>query len=77
MRRISDTMARLAAAAANQAATSRQKPTTLSSLDDFGSNPGELMAYTHIPCELGSEAPLVVVLHGCTQSAGGYDAASG
>lgn len=77
MRRMSDTIARLAAVAANQAATGRHEPTTLRALNDFGSNPGELQAYTHIPSDLGSQAALVVVLHGCTQSASGYDTASG
>jgi len=74
---MSDTIARLAAAATAPASTGHHAPTALRALDDFGSNPGELKAYTHIPRNLGPEAALVVVLHGCTQSAGGYDTASG
>ena len=35
----------------------------------FGSNPGALEMYEHVPASLPSGAPLVVVLHGCTQSA--------
>jgi poly(hydroxyalkanoate) depolymerase family esterase len=44
---------------------------------DFGSNPGALEAYSYIPRSLPAGAPLIVVLHGCTQSASGYDRAAG
>jgi poly(hydroxyalkanoate) depolymerase family esterase len=43
----------------------------------FGLNPGALRMLTHIPADLPRGAPLVVVLHGCTQSAGAYAAAAG
>jgi poly(hydroxyalkanoate) depolymerase family esterase len=43
----------------------------------FGSNPGSLGAKLHIPASLPSGAGLVVVLHGCTQTAATYDHASG
>jgi poly(hydroxyalkanoate) depolymerase family esterase len=43
----------------------------------FGSNPGQLRASIYVPESAGREAPLVVVLHGCTQSAAGYDESSG
>ena len=43
----------------------------------FGTNPGRLKARTYIPRSLRAEAPLVVVLHGCTQSASGYDRGAG
>ena len=43
----------------------------------FGSNPGQLQARTFVPADLPSGAPLVVVLHGCTQNAGVYDIGSG
>jgi poly(hydroxyalkanoate) depolymerase family esterase len=43
----------------------------------FGSNPGELKMYTHLPEGLPANAPLVVVLHGCTQSAASYNKGSG
>ncbi|HEX8414713.1 MAG TPA: PHB depolymerase family esterase, partial [Sphingomicrobium sp.] len=45
----------------------------LSSFQDFGSNPGALEARAYVPKALRSGAPLVVVLHGCTQTASGYD----
>ena len=35
----------------------------------FGSNPGALKAYEYIPAGLPANAPLVVVMHGCTQTA--------
>jgi poly(hydroxyalkanoate) depolymerase family esterase len=49
----------------------------LTELRDFGSNPGELRALHHVPANLPPGAPLVVVLHGCTQTAAGYDRNSG
>lgn len=49
----------------------------LSSLTDFGSNPGALKARSYLPEDLPKGAPLVVVLHGCTQNAAAYDHGSG
>lgn len=49
----------------------------LQSLTDFGSNPGDLLARTFFPPDLPESAPLVVVLHGCTQDAERYDHQSG
>lgn len=40
-------------------------------------NPGGLRMLTFVPDRLAPGAPLVVVLHGCTQTAGGYDLAAG
>ncbi|MDF2115117.1 PHB depolymerase family esterase [Roseiarcaceae bacterium H3SJ34-1] len=50
----------------------------LTPFSGFGSNPGALKAYSYVPPhrEL-RRAPLVVVLHGCTQTAAGYDHGSG
>jgi len=76
MRGISDTIARLNAAAARAGVTG-QPVTSLRPLTGLGSNPGGLAGYLHIPDNLPAAAPLVVVLHGCTQTAAGYDAASG
>ena len=42
-----------------------------------GSNPGALKMLTYAPPGLPPGAPLVVVLHGCTQNAGAYDHGSG
>ena len=44
---------------------------------DFGSNPGALRMLVHLPENLPSRAPLVVVLHGCTQRAAVFDRNSG
>jgi poly(hydroxyalkanoate) depolymerase family esterase len=43
----------------------------------FGSNPGELRMFTYVPKNLPDSAPLVVLLHGGTQSAASYDQGSG
>src|SRR5215218_3425216 len=48
----------------------------LTQVTGFGSNPGNLLMYTYAPRALSSgAAPLVVVLHGCTQSAADVEAA--
>ncbi|MFB7512655.1 PHB depolymerase family esterase [Streptomyces sp. NPDC056144] len=49
----------------------------LTQITGFGSNPGHLSMYTYAPDGLPSGAPLVVALHGCTQSASDYYANSG
>lgn len=48
----------------------------LRSLSAVGSNPGALGGWSYVPDGTG-EMALVVVLHGCTQTAAGYDAGSG
>lgn len=79
LRTLSDTISRLSALRgqhgveiANLGSADR-----LSTLADFGTNPGRLKARYYVPADLPAGAPLVVVLHGCTQSAGGYDHRSG
>ena len=49
----------------------------LNEVGGFGSNPGGLRMLTYVPPGLPPHAPLVVVLHGCTQTAAGYDAGAG
>jgi poly(hydroxyalkanoate) depolymerase family esterase len=49
----------------------------LHEVSGFGSNPGELKMCTYLPEGLPANAPLVVVLHGCTQSAASYNKGSG
>lgn len=44
---------------------------------DFGSNPGQLRMLTYVPDQLPTAAPLVVLLHGCTQSGGSFDKGTG
>ncbi len=43
----------------------------------FGANPGNLRMLRYLPPGLRPGAPLVVVLHGCTQTAAGYDHGAG
>ena len=78
MTKLSATIAKLAAmrgvraAPANAVGASR-----LRNLEGFGANPGALVARIHVPSQLGKKPALVVVLHGCTQTADGYDHGSG
>ncbi|MFJ8648625.1 alpha/beta hydrolase family esterase [Streptomyces sp. NPDC093546] len=50
---------------------------TLTPVTGFGSNPGQLSMYVHRPATLPAAPPLVVALHGCTQSARAYADHSG
>ncbi|GGM13877.1 hypothetical protein GCM10010129_67520 [Streptomyces fumigatiscleroticus] len=50
---------------------------TLQQVTSFGSNPGNLAMYEYAPADLPADAPLVVALHGCTQSASDYHSHSG
>jgi poly(hydroxyalkanoate) depolymerase family esterase len=43
----------------------------------FAPNPGNLRLFLHVPKGLKSRAPLVVVLHGCGQTAAGYGVDAG
>jgi poly(hydroxyalkanoate) depolymerase family esterase len=43
----------------------------------FAPNPGNLRMFQHLPPGVGAGAPLVVILHGCGQTAGGYDLGAG
>nr|WP_234844939.1 PHB depolymerase family esterase [Sinorhizobium meliloti] len=56
---------------------SRFRSARLKPLEGFGSNPGQLRAWSHVPVEVGRSPALVVVLHGCTQTAALFDACSG
>ncbi|MFD5712887.1 PHB depolymerase family esterase [Streptomyces pharetrae] len=49
----------------------------LTPVTGFGTNPGNLAMYSYVPDALPSGAPLVVALHGCTQSASDYYTHSG
>lgn len=49
----------------------------LTVLKRFGTDPGSLRADTYIPKNFPKNGPLVVVLHGSTQSAESYDTGSG
>ena len=75
MRRLSDTLARLKR-------LPRGLPPSVpdTRLRRFSSglpNPGQLGGWIYVPQSAAPGAPLVVVLHGCTQNAAGYDQSSG
>jgi poly(hydroxyalkanoate) depolymerase family esterase len=44
---------------------------------EFGDNPGGLRMFRYVPEGLAAGAPLLVLLHGCLQSARGYDHGAG
>ncbi|MDC9835600.1 extracellular catalytic domain type 1 short-chain-length polyhydroxyalkanoate depolymerase [Rhizobium binxianense] len=77
MRSMSDTIARLAALRGTLRPHPGQDNPDLVALNAFGSNPGNLAGYTYLPSKRGKNMALVVVLHGCTQTAAGYDIGSG
>lgn len=43
----------------------------------FGTNPGNLRMFKYVPAGLPADAPLVVAMHGCSQTAASYDAETG
>jgi poly(hydroxyalkanoate) depolymerase family esterase len=45
-------------------------------LENFGSNPGHLQGWAFVPTT-SERVPLVVALHGCTQTAEGFDSGTG
>jgi poly(hydroxyalkanoate) depolymerase family esterase len=56
------------------------KPRSAGKLEEvkaFGSNPGHLRMLRYVPAGLPKTSPLVVVLHGCHQTAEAYDQGSG
>ncbi|HEV2079301.1 MAG TPA: PHB depolymerase family esterase [Allosphingosinicella sp.] len=60
-----------------QTKTVQPQSDRLSDLTGLAANPGNLRARYYVPEGLERGAPLVVVLHGCTQSAAAYDLGSG
>ncbi len=58
-------------------ADSAEGPGALEEVASFGENPGGLRMLRFVPPGLPPGAPLVVVLHGCTQTASGYDKGTG
>jgi poly(hydroxyalkanoate) depolymerase family esterase len=56
----------------------RQPPRSpLKETEQFGANPGELKMYSYVPTNRQPSPALVVVLHGCGQTAAGYDLGAG
>lgn len=79
MRSLNDTLGRLASFQNGALLGGSAIPAEdrLSDLASFGSNPGALRARFYVPVLQHASAALVVVLHGCTQNAAGYDHGSG
>lgn len=55
----------------------RSAGSRLSETTGFGDNPGDLRMFSFVPADLPKSSGMVVVLHGCTQSAAGYDIGAG
>ena len=66
-----------AAAAEDTAARIDTRDAGLTEVFDFGGNPGNLRMLTHVPEDLPQGGALVVVLHGCTQTAASFDRGTG
>lgn len=77
MRNLSDTIASLRSNQRRGYAAGPATPSRLSQFNEFGANPGALRAYSYLPKNLPDHAPLVVVLHSCTQTAARYDHGAG
>jgi len=67
----------LASAALSVCAMTGASAATLQLVSSFGTNPGALTMYKYVPSGMPSSAPVVVLLHGCSQSAASYDDESG
>ncbi|MFB7913179.1 PHB depolymerase family esterase [Streptomyces sp. NPDC056061] len=70
------------AAAASPATATTAPPAAaaaggLQQVTGFGTNPGNLQMFAYAPAELPADAPLVVALHGCAQTADAYYTNSG
>jgi len=59
--------------AAVDAPLAEQHAPLLAQVTSFGSNPGNLQMFRHVPSGMPDNAPLVVVMHGCTQKAAGME----
>src|SRR4051794_40016177 len=53
------------------------QPARLREVTGFGSNPGSLRMFAYVPDQLARSPALIVVLHGCLQTAAGYDYGAG
>src|SRR5438105_13212210 len=71
----------LLASARRKAASARgapaRRPTQLRELTGFGANPGNLRMFAYAPEDMPPKPPLVIALHGCTQTSDEYDHGTG
>lgn len=77
MPRLGSTIAALKRQAQALQTVQPSAPERLVDAGEVTPNPGALRMLTHIPANLAKGAPLVVVLHGCGQSAEAYASGSG
>jgi len=63
-----------AAPRAESTASTSSALDTLEQVTSFGSNPGNLEMFRYVPTSMPANAPLVVMLHGCTQTASDFSA---
>jgi len=57
---------------ADAAGTAAPLPPGLVQVKDFGTNPGKLNMYVHVPTNVAAKAPLVVASHYCTGTAAAF-----
>jgi poly(hydroxyalkanoate) depolymerase family esterase len=58
-------------------AQARRPTPALQEMTGFGANPGNLRMFAYAPKDLPPKAPLVIALHGCTQTSAEYDQGTG
>jgi poly(hydroxyalkanoate) depolymerase family esterase len=63
----------LPAGLSGPALASQRGERNLAPFEKFGSNPGNLKAWVYVPLATVTPMPVVVILHGCTQTAASYD----
>ena len=66
-----------AASGGNSSSRSSARPSRLREVINFGANPGNLRMHVYIPDSVDPSPPLVIALHGCTQTADSYDYGAG
>jgi poly(hydroxyalkanoate) depolymerase family esterase len=66
-----------AASGANSSARSSGPAGHLREVANFGSNPGNLRMHVYLPDSVDPSPPLVIALHGCTQTADSFDYGAG
>ena len=76
MRNLHSTITRLRAMRDRARVSEDVTDSRLGVFSEFGSNPGALQARIYVPKSLRPAAPLVVVLHGCTQTPSSYNRSS-
>jgi poly(hydroxyalkanoate) depolymerase family esterase len=66
-----------AASGASSSAKSSGPASHLREVANFGSNPGNLRMHVYLPDSVDPSPPLVIALHGCTQTADSFDHGAG